>query len=137
MKINYKKGLACALLFAIVAVGFGTAALIPTPVSADLVDDLKDKSGKFGSDVGLPQQSTSDPVEFIAKIVTYLLGFLGVIFLVLVLYAGVLWMTAMGDPKKVDKAKGIIRTAAIGIVVIVLALVIVQFVLYILEQSVL
>jgi len=49
------------------------------------------------------------------------LSFLGVIFVVLIVYGGILWMTAMGNDQQVDKAKKIITESIIGLVIVVLA----------------
>lgn len=57
-----------------------------------------------------------------------LLGVVGIIFLVLAVYAGVLYMTAGGDPKKVTSAKDILRNSIIGIIIIVAAYALTQFV---------
>ena len=46
---------------------------------------------------------------------------LGVLFLCLTVYAGILWMTAAGDPKKVQKAKDILSQSLIGVVICLLA----------------
>ncbi|EKD33240.1 MAG: hypothetical protein ACD_76C00065G0002 [uncultured bacterium] len=54
---------------------------------------------------------------------------LGVIFLALMIYGGYLWMTAQGSDEKVKKAIKTISSAAIGLVVIVLAYAITSFVL--------
>lgn len=51
-------------------------------------------------------------------------GIVGTIFFALTVYAGVLWMTAAGDPKKVDKAKDILVSSVIGTVIVVSAYVI-------------
>jgi hypothetical protein len=51
-------------------------------------------------------------------------GIVGTIFFALTVYAGVLWMTAAGDPKKVEKAKDILVTSVIGTVIVVSAYVI-------------
>ncbi len=55
----------------------------------------------------------------ITNIVTAVFSILGLIFLFLILYAGFLWMTAMGDPKKVTKAKDILSQAVIGLIIVV------------------
>jgi len=47
------------------------------------------------------------------------LGLLGVIFLLTLIYAGYMWMTAHGNEEKVTKAKGIIVQALVGVVVVV------------------
>jgi hypothetical protein len=58
---------------------------------------------------------------FAARIIGVLLGLLGIIFLVLILYAGYLWMTAGGDEQKVTKAKELIWRAVIGLIIILSA----------------
>lgn len=71
----------------------------------------------------------TDIITIIGRIINIFLGFLGVIFLVLLLYAGYQWMTSGGDPEKVKKAQMIIRNAVIGLVIIASAWAIVAFVL--------
>jgi TRAP-type C4-dicarboxylate transport system permease small subunit len=65
----------------------------------------------------------------IGKIVNVILSLLGVIFLLLVLYAGFLWMTAAGDEKKVGQAKNILSQAVVGLIIIVAGYAISNFVL--------
>lgn len=67
--------------------------------------------------------------ETLGLLINVLLGLLGIIFLVLVIYAGFLWMTAGGDEKRVAKAKSIIITAVIGLVILLSAYAISSFVL--------
>lgn len=45
-------------------------------------------------------------------------GLVGLAFLCLTVYAGVLWMTARGEPKQLTKAKDILVTSIIGAVII-------------------
>lgn len=73
--------------------------------------------------------SSSDLPTIIGRIINALLTFLGLIFLVLVLYAGFLWMTAQGEDKQVTKAKEMLKQAIIGLVVIVAGYAISNFVL--------
>ncbi len=73
--------------------------------------------------------TSADLITSIGRIINIFLGFLGVIFLVLLLYAGFLWMTAQGDPKTVEKAKNILKQAVIGLVIIASAWAITTFVL--------
>jgi hypothetical protein len=51
-------------------------------------------------------------------IVNITLGFLGIIFVCLIIYAGFTWMTAQGDESKVEKAKNIIKNCIIGLIVL-------------------
>jgi len=64
-----------------------------------------------------------------SQIINVILSFLGVIFLVLMVYAGVLWMMAQGNEKNVEKAKGIITGSIIGLIIIAAAYAISYFIL--------
>ena len=64
----------------------------------------------------------------ISSILTSALSFLGVIFLILMIYGGILWMTARGNEKNVDQAKNVIFDAIIGLVIVAAAYAITFFV---------
>lgn len=109
-----------------------TAALaFPAAVFAQSGANPFTTGQKLASDVGNSAGiASSTPLPLIiGRIVNAALGFLGVIFLVLLLYAGFLWMTAQGDEKGVTKAKDIIKQAIIGLIVIVAGFAISNFVL--------
>ncbi len=57
------------------------------------------------------------------------IGLLGIILVVLIIYAGFLWMTAAGNDEKVKKAKGILANAVIGMVLIFAAYAMTDFVI--------
>ena len=62
---------------------------------------------------------------------------MGVIFLVLMVYAGYLWMTARGTEEQIEKAKKIIMAAMIGLIITLGAYSITAFVVpAILERAV-
>ena len=63
-------------------------------------------------------QTLSLPV-LIGRFIQILLGLTGIIFLVIIIYAGIMYMTAAGDPGKVDKAKKMITQSIIGLILIV------------------
>ena len=90
----------------------------------DLTQDIAKKSGYQTSGV-----TSATLSQTIGKIIKAVLGFLGVIFLALTVYAGVLWMTAGGNEEQVTKAMGIIKTSVIGLIIIVAAYSITYFVL--------
>ena len=62
------------------------------------------------------------------RIVNALFGFLGIIFIILMLMAGMNWMTAAGDEAKVTKARDTIRRAIIGLIIVLSAYVITAYV---------
>lgn len=69
------------------------------------------------------------PVTIVANIINVFLGLLGILFVVLLLYGGFLWMTARGDSKQVDKAKDLIKEAVIGLTIILSAWAVSYFVI--------
>lgn len=65
----------------------------------------------------------------ISVIIKTALSFLGVIFLILMIYGGYLWMTAGGNEQQVEKAKSLITAAIIGLIIVVSAYAISYFVM--------
>jgi len=71
----------------------------------------------------------------ISSMITVILSFLGVIFLLLMIYGGVLWMIAQGNEKNVDQAKSIITDAIIGLIIVASAYAISFFVLSVVAKN--
>jgi len=65
----------------------------------------------------------------VGQILSAILSFLGVIFLLYMIYGGVMWMTARGNDSAIEKAKNIIVFAITGLLIVVAAYVITSFVL--------
>ncbi len=81
---------------------------------------------KVGASAGL---GNADLFTIIGRIINIFLGFLGVILLIIIIYAGYLWMTAGGNPEKIAQAKLWIRNAVIGLIIIASAFAITQYIL--------
>ena len=64
----------------------------------------------------------------VATMIKGFLGLLGVIFIILIVIAGYNWMTAAGDEEKIKKATSTIRSAIIGLLIIIAAYSITYFV---------
>ncbi|MEK7508919.1 MAG: hypothetical protein AAB568_03655 [Patescibacteria group bacterium] len=64
----------------------------------------------------------------IGTITGALLSLVGVLFFLLALYGGILWMTARGEESQATKAKGIIVDAVIGLAIVSAAYIITSFV---------
>lgn len=87
-----------------------------SPASAQ---GLKNAAGQLGT--AAKQAGTEDTGNldtFVGSGIRTALTLVGLIFLVLMVYAGYLWMTARGDEAQIDKAKNIISAAIIGIVIV-------------------
>lgn len=121
---NMKKFLIIFLsLFLCGFVFFGNLGLAKTPFEKNLESTGKetghlDSSGGGGKTVD----------EIIQKIINTVLSFLGVGFLVLMIYGGYVWMTARGNEQEVGKAKNIITNAIIGLVIVLSAYAISYFI---------
>ncbi|MCX6799655.1 MAG: hypothetical protein NT091_00715 [Candidatus Falkowbacteria bacterium] len=89
---------------------------------------MQENLSAVGGSAGMTTNTKSLP-EIIGGVISVFLGFLGVIFVVLLLLAGFKYMMAAGDSKKVEEALGSIRTAIIGIVITLSAYAISSFVI--------
>src|SRR4030042_1365200 len=73
--------------------------------------------------------SKTDPRVIIVNIIRIFLGFLGIVLLILIIYAGFLWMTAGGEEEKISQAKIILKNSLIGLLIILSSYAIVSFIL--------
>lgn len=62
------------------------------------------------------------------KLIGVVLSFVGVLFLILMIYAGITWMTAAGNDQQVTKAKSLLINSIIGLIIIFAAYAITAFV---------
>jgi hypothetical protein len=112
--------------FALVALGTA-ATLLPTlAAKAQTIGVNETGIGpEFGTTSGLgtaPLQST------IAGLIRVVMGFLGIVAVVVILLGGFMWMTAGGNEEKVGKAKKLIISGIIGLVIVISAYAIATFV---------
>ncbi len=103
------------LLFLFVSVPNAFGQETKKPNAADLIQDGLTSTGQESGYSVIPLTS------LIGNVIQALLGIVGVVFLLLTIYAGFLWMTAAGDPKKVDKAKQILGSSLTGLIIVVAA----------------
>ncbi len=81
----------------------------------------------IGAGAGL--DTSTDIYAIIGKMLNVFFSFLGILLLFYFLYAGYLYMTANGAPEPVEKAKGIMKNAVIGLIIITSSFAISQFIL--------
>lgn len=86
----------------------------------------KAKSGlKTTAEKGYGKSFTDDKETelplIIGKIIGAGLALLGVIFFVILVYAGIVWMMAMGKEEKINEAKDMIVAAIMGLIVVLAA----------------
>jgi TRAP-type C4-dicarboxylate transport system permease small subunit len=86
-----------------------------------------DKLLTVGDAANLTSQTTLP--ELIGNLIRTFIGLLGIIFLLLIVYAGYLWLTAQGDDDKVKHSKELLKNAVIGLIIISAAYAIAAFVI--------
>ena len=102
------------------------ALLLPASVSAQ-ISGAETTLVEVGRELGTDAEVGLE--ELIANIINVLLAALGIVFLVLVVYAGFLYLTSQGDPEKAKKAIKLLTQAVIGLVIIIAAYAIAAFVI--------
>ena len=109
-----------SLIFTL-ALAFFALTVMPVLAQAQLQTGIE-----YGTFTGL---GTRDLREGVMQIVRLLLGFLGIVAILLMLYGGFLWFTSAGNEEKVSQAKKVISAAIIGLVIIFISYAIAQFVI--------
>jgi len=90
----------------------GVAKLGLVPVaSADITTAAQNAQGVA---------KNADVAELILKVINYSLIVLGVLAVLIFIYAGFLYLTASGDQARIDRAKNTLLYAVVGVVVAVL-----------------
>lgn len=105
---------------------FSLVAFVPKTLALDLGNDIV---GDAAKQAGYDQSTTDTTLsKNIGIAINMILSVVGVIFTVLMVYAGYTWMVARGDDSKVDKAKDIIKASIIGLIITLAAYSISNFV---------
>jgi len=94
--------------------------LMPVCFSAPNINELTKGVATEG---GYETQGVTDTTlsETVGRIIKIILSLTGTIFLVLTVYAGILWMTAGGVEENVTKAKSLLMQAVIGLAIVLSA----------------
>ena len=72
---------------------------------------------------------TSNLDDLIVKVINWVMGIIGFVCVATIIISGIQYMTSGGDPGKVKKAKDGLLYSIIGLVVVILAAAIVNFVI--------
>lgn len=110
------------LISAFTSFNFAMATDIPAPGTLNNLDKAANKA-YTGKDGVIDKNSAvgQDLPVLVGKIIGTGLSFLGVIFLVLMIYGGFLWMTDRGEGARAKKAKELIEAAIIGLIIVMSA----------------
>jgi hypothetical protein len=72
---------------------------------------------------------TEDPRIVVGRFIQFALGFLGILVVLLIMYAGFLWMTSGGNEEKITRAKKILFNGIIGLIIILSSWALTTFIL--------
>ncbi len=98
----------------------------------NITNQLNDfsENALYKTDVGTsPVESTT------SKIINFYLAFTASIFFILIIYAGIMWMTAQGNEEQVKKAQKLILNSTIALAIIFFAYLIAFVVSVFLSES--
>jgi len=98
--------------------------------------NLNSVTNRAGFNTAVDATSTSGNLQIlIGKIISTVLGILGVIFVILIIYGGILWMTGGDNEDQITQATTIIRNSVIGLIIVVAAYAISYFIINVLVNS--
>jgi len=75
--------------------------------------------GDVGNQAGLTTNAESNLPALVGGVINVILGLLGIVFVILIIYSGILYMISQGDKTKVETANKNIRNAVIGLIITV------------------
>ncbi|MDO8560074.1 MAG: hypothetical protein Q7S23_03515 [bacterium] len=106
--------------FSIILLTLLLGVALATPLAAALAQgDGYGLNETYTAATGEQPPSNPDPLpQTLGLIINWTLGLLGFVFLMLMIVAGIEWMTAGGNEEKVTKAKTMINAAIAGLIVI-------------------
>lgn len=124
------KNLIAIFLFAFLVVGILSVATPVSALSSDIADDITGEVGVVGEKAfGESGGAGGLLTQRIGSIIKTILGLVGVVVVILIVYAGFRWMTAGGNKEHVTKAKDIMIQAVIGLAITLSAYAITDFVI--------
>lgn len=117
------------LVIVICALSIMPKMILAAPIfEKGVIDALNENTDIVASNNWDPATDENSLHNIVATVIQVFLGILATIFVLLLIVAGFNWMTAAGDEKKVEKAKTTIKTAVIGLVLILGAYILTYFI---------
>jgi len=91
--------------------------------SAKAAYDFTKDSGvnNLGEKAGYNINSVSSPESYVGLLLTIFFSIIGIVFMILTIYAGIKWMTAQGNTSQIDQAKDTLTKAIVGLVICMVA----------------
>ena len=120
------KHLKYTIILPLICLLFSSFILVPRVMAVPGDYGLRETTGVTGKN--LPTLGKDSIASKIGSLVGTVLSFVGVIFLILMIVGGLMWMTAGGTETQVTKAKSLITQAIIGLIIVMSAYALVSFI---------
>lgn len=105
------------IILLVLLIGINAVTTNSVVAQSQLLQGVEDTAGAAGLGAG----ASGNLSLIVGEVVKGLIGFLGVLFMVLIIWGGARWMTAGGNEESVTQAKRIIRNASIGLAIVVIS----------------
>ena len=116
------------LIFNVNSISANTKQTKGTEIKQPIIGQMKNVAEQGGYDVSIKDEKKIIP-NYVAPIINAFLSLLGIVFLAYIIHGGYIWMIARGEEELVTRAKNIIKRAIIGLLVVISAWAITDFVL--------
>lgn len=113
-------------LLMFVAVALIAPVSVQASIKSDVCSGIGIAAGGECKDSATGSKSVNDTIK---TALNFFSALIGVIAVVMIMIAGVKYMTSQGEPGKINEAKNALLYAVVGIVVVAMAQIIVQFVI--------
>jgi len=119
------------IITGILSVGIMSLFVLPLVMNTALAQSSSDNSNLWEGVQNNLNSNLKDKTlpNIITGIINIIMGVLGVIVVLIILWGGFIWMTAGGETDKVEKAKKMIYSGIIGLIIIISSYAIASFVL--------
>lgn len=136
MRSNFFQKTILIFFSLVILFGFGwQAQAVGLYGSGEKGADYLDIIGEHGFERSAAGEPDTTLAEVILIVINAVLSFLGIIFLVLIIYGGYTWMFAGGNEQTVDRAKKIITNSTVGVAIVLASAAIAQFVIKTLAEE--
>ena len=139
MKISKKKIFSFTLLLSFLVLFF----IFSGPIPEIQAQSRMNEQGLYKNQVGMDDVKAvyggrqPEDIRIVAtKIIQWALGFLALIFLVLIIFAGFKWMTSGGNEEEVKKAQSLMKNAVIGLIIILVAWSLTYYLIFVFRRTI-
>ncbi|NQT49432.1 hypothetical protein HQ571_01930 [Candidatus Kuenenbacteria bacterium] len=121
-----KKVILTLFLVSLIVFNFAivTNIVFASAAATNAISGLDSAAGQ----AGFPETDDPNPAKSIGAALKVLTSVLGIIFLIVVVYGGITWMTAAGSPENVTKGRNMLIEGVIGLAISLSAYAITEYV---------